>query len=691
MTVETRDMRPRAAGVPRVERWEARVMALLLAILAGVLVSIAWKTGVTIDEPAHLLSAHLYWKGADTLMPGDMPPAIKIVGGWVSHLFPLPVPYDDPVWQTQVEWDIARVMMDRMSDPRLRRVFFYSRLPLIVFPLLACGLLWWWARQLFSPRVALVLAFLFCLSPTVLGHGALFKNDLAASFGYLLFWYRAWVYWQAPGERNAAWLGAGALVGILAKFSLLILAPLALAVVLARHFFAGGGPRRVLGPQLALLFLVPYVGIIAAWHFRIDTMNTADFAVWRANPNIPAWAPEAAAPLRAIPTPQRLRRGVISLVESNATGTGVYLLGQVHPMGVPQYFAVALATKVPGSLQLLIAAAIALLILDLARRRLGVADLFWIVPPILYFCLASLSTLQLGVRLILPALVGLTLWCGRPVELLLRGRKPAAVLGVLTGWLAIWTAHQYPYYLSHFNEWVGGSNQGIRYLSDSNLDWGQDLGALAEYLQRNPVPKIYLAYFGADNPYAYIPENRLEPIAPPWGSGAGKGPRIDVKPGYYAVSATLLTGQLFEPKYRDYYKRFREMEPVGKAGYSIFIYKVAAGGGSVGGGSVDRGELGSGSTGVGSAGRGSVGGSGAGAGSGVEAGSGVGSVVGAGSAAGSDVGAGSGAGVGSGVGAAAGSGVGAGAGSGAGAGAGSGVGSGAGSGAGRSSKEKTRS
>ncbi|MEP7366019.1 MAG: glycosyltransferase family 39 protein [Acidobacteriota bacterium] len=579
MTVETRDGRPRGHVAPRVEPWEVRYMALLLVVLAGVLVSIAWRTGVTIDEPAHLLSAHLYWKGNDTLLPGDMPPAIKIVGGWVSHLFPLPIPYDNPVWETQLEWDIARVMMDRLRDPLLRQVFFFSRLPLIVFPLMACTLLWWWARQLFSRRAALALALLFCLSPTVLAHGALFKNDLAASFGYLLFWYRAWVYWQSPSGKNAGWLGAGILVGILAKFSLLILAPLGVAVVLARYFVPNAGPRRALGPELAVLFLVPYLGTVAAWQFHIDTMIPADYAAWRANPSIPAWAPEAAAPLRAIPTPQRLRQGVMSLVESNATGTGVYLMGKIYPMGVPQYFAVALATKVPISLQLLFAAALALLIIDLARRRLQVADLFWIVPPILYFCLASLSSLQLGLRLILPALLGLTLWCGRPVEFLLGGRKTVAVLGVLIGWLAIWSAHQYPYYLSHFNELVGGSDQGIRYLSDSNLDWGQDLDALAEYLQRNRIPKIYLAYFGADNPYAHIPENRLEQIAPPWGDGIGREPRIDVKPGYYAVSATLLTGQLFQPKFRDYYKRFRDAEPIAKAGYSIFIYKVPNGGG----------------------------------------------------------------------------------------------------------------
>ena len=110
---------------PPLARWERAAFPLLLLAFAAILVSLAWRTGVTVDEPAHLLSAHLYWMGQDNLYPGDMPPAIKIVGGWVSHFFALPVPYDDkPLWNSRIEWEIARGMMDRIQDPRLNRVFF---------------------------------------------------------------------------------------------------------------------------------------------------------------------------------------------------------------------------------------------------------------------------------------------------------------------------------------------------------------------------------------------------------------------------------------------------------------------------------------------------------------------------------------------------------------------------------------
>ena len=548
---------------------------MLLILLAGVLATLAWRTGVTIDEPAHLLSAHLYWKGEDNLYPGDMPPAIKITGGWVSHLFPLPIPYDrQDLWVARSEWDIAQVMMERLGSPLLQPLFFYSRLPLIIFPLLACVTLWWWARHLFSAQTAIVLALLFSLSPTVLGHGAIFKNDVAAGFGYLLFWYCAWAYWREPSRGNAAWLGMALLAALLAKMSMLVLLPLTPPILLWRYL--AGSPRslRLAASHLAIALLVTYAGLAAAWQFRIGVTSSREIQAAKANPRIPKWLPWTAQALRVIPTPGRLREGAVSLVESNVSGTGVYLLGRTYSNGHPGYFLVALATKVPVPLLLLMGAAVILLGWDFARRRLKAADCLWLIPPLLYLVLASMSSLQLGVRLILPALIGLILLTGRAVEFLLKRRATIAILSLLLAWHVAGSAVQYPDYIAYFNSFAGGSDKGIRYLSDSNLDWGQDLSALAAYLETHPIPKIRLAYFGKDNPYAHIPEARFEQIAPPWHESLVSGPRLHPEPGYYAISATLLTGQLFQPRYRDYYQAFRDLTPVAKAGYSIFIYKV---------------------------------------------------------------------------------------------------------------------
>lgn len=552
----------------RLERW---ALPAILTLMGTILVLLAAETGVTVDEPAHLLSSYLYWKGADRLQPGDMPPLIKMAAGWVPVALGLPVPpAGHKVWETNHEWNVSLQMMYDLTGPQIRRIFFYSRLPMILFPLGCCVLLWWWGRQLFSPGAGLLVALVFVLSPNVLGHGALIKNDLAASLGYLLFWYRAWKFWTEPSKRSAAWMATALLVAILAKFSLLILVPLAPLILLARGRSLSW---RDLAACALLLAAIPYLGLVAAWQFDIGRPTENQFQLWSTDRNVPYPLAPFVRTVSWIPTPVRFWHGAVSLVQSDHVGSA-YLMGRIVPGGSPWYFLATLAFKVPRALQVMIILGLVVVGVDVARRRARVADLFWTVPPVLYLALASISSLQLGVRLVLPALVMLILISGRGLAWAVSSRYARVLPMVLVLWQGVRVASAYPHYISFFNQWIGGPDRALPLLSDSNLDWGQDLRRLAEWVAAERIPKIRLAYFGTDFPYAYMTDKVLEPITPPWHSGLVKGERYEPEPGYYAISATLLTGQFFAEKYRDYFACFRDRKPFAKAGYSIFIYRV---------------------------------------------------------------------------------------------------------------------
>ena len=142
---------------------EKVLAAGILTLLAAALAYEAWRTGVTVDEPAHLISSYLYWHGKDDLPPGDLPPLIKMVGGWVPRLIGLPLPADlGGPGETRHEWNVALWMMERLPDAQ--RVFFWSRLPLLIFPLGTVLLVWRWGRQLFGPGPGLLL-MLACAPP----------------------------------------------------------------------------------------------------------------------------------------------------------------------------------------------------------------------------------------------------------------------------------------------------------------------------------------------------------------------------------------------------------------------------------------------------------------------------------------------------------------------------------------------
>jgi hypothetical protein len=548
-------------------------LVLILTGLLAALVWQAWRTGVIIDEPSHLLSAYLYWRGADNLKPGDMPSLIKIVGGWVPRLIGLPVPYDNAVWSTGHEWPISGEMMHHLNGPQTRKVFFLSRLPLLAFPLLTALLLWRWGRELFGGRTALLITLAFALEPTALAHGALFKNDLAATFGYLLFWYRAWLYWKDPTPRGAAWLGGALLVAVLSKMSMLVLAGIAPALVLLRHATLGRRSPRAAAGALALVLLIPYVGSLAACQFDTRRLPRAELAAYAQDPMLPRSFVAAAQVFRVLPVPRPMWNGTVSLFHSDGAGNPVYLLGKQYLHGHPLYFVIALAVKVPVPLQALLVGGAILLAVRWRRGSFHLPDLFWLAPPFFYIGLASLSSVQLGVRLVLPALPFGLLLCGAAISAWRRGPGLALVAG-LYALLAVESARIYPHGISYFNLWSGGPENGLRVLADSNLDWGQDLPELAAYVRKHQIRRFSLSYFGNDNPYRFFREDEMESLTPPWEPQYAKGTVYEPAPGLYAISANLLPGHFFNKEYRDYYRRFRERKPIGRAGYSIYIYQI---------------------------------------------------------------------------------------------------------------------
>ena len=65
---------------------------------------------------------------------------------------------------------------------------------------------------------------------------------------------------------------------------------------------------------------------------------------------------------------------------------------------------------------------------------------------------------------------------------------------MLTGW---W------YYFPLANFAAGSERGGLRPLGDSNLDWGQDLRAPAQWQKEQTDRQLYLCYFGTANPRFY--------------------------------------------------------------------------------------------------------------------------------------------------------------------------------------------
>jgi hypothetical protein len=126
-------------------------------------------------------------------------------------------------------------------------------------------------------------------------------------------------------------------------------------------------------------------------------------------------------------------------------------------------------------------------------------------------------------------------------------------------------------HLQFFNALAGGSRGGLRLLSDSNLDWGQDLYRLAAWQRENPRERLWLIYFGPMDPRRVGIRATNAPGS--WAPSAS--PPSSPPPGaVLAISATHLQGTYFGPELRAEMARWRAREPLAVLGGTIYLYRV---------------------------------------------------------------------------------------------------------------------
>jgi len=193
-----------------------------------------------------------------------------------------------------------------------------------------------------------------------------------------------------------------------------------------------------------------------------------------------------------------------------------------------------------------------------------------LLPAAVIFCFFSLNNRAIGLRYILPIYPFLFVFAAGTAQFLLSKKITAGVLAAAMAWYVGASCHIHPHYLAYFNELAGGPDNGYKYLVDSNLDWGQDLKGLKKFMQERGISRISLSYFGSDSPdrygiaYDWLPSFYLRDPDP-------KHPPATLK-GWVAISATNLEGVYFVN--RDIFARFRNLQPVAKIGYSIFVYDL---------------------------------------------------------------------------------------------------------------------
>ena len=187
-----------------------------------------------------------------------------------------------------------------------------------------------------------------------------------------------------------------------------------------------------------------------------------------------------------------------------------------------------------------------------------------LLPALGFFALVSLFTkFYLGLRYVLPAFPFLFVFCGiilaeKRWKKILEDRRLLCLFIALVSFHAVSSLAVYPHFLAYFNEAINPSD-ATDFLSDSNLDWGQDLYFFQEFVKDNNIGKVNFIYFGWPFYDERFPQAFYNKQCGPFH-------------GNVAISATALIGR--DSTERECFEWLRGQEPKEKIGFTIYFFKL---------------------------------------------------------------------------------------------------------------------
>lgn len=393
------------------------------------------------------------------------------------------------------------------------------------------------ARGLFGTPAAVLSATLIALEPGLVAHAGVIHTDVGAALTMT-----AAVVLAALSARRchvAWWALAGVALGaaLATKFSAILLLP---CLALSPLVDPGGADaptafplrarliRGLGGAALAAATALAVVLAVYAWNLRNMSPEGAQAAVrtFLATRDIPERTTGALLRLSAISPPLgHYAAGLVSVAHLSLAGRGAnYFHGRVSDSPTAAYFPVAFAIKSTPSFLVLTG----LLFLLGGRELVSRRCLSVLVPAGVLLAAAVTSSFNIGIRHLLPVYPLLAI-AGAGV---LAARLPArafagAALALCIGSAASLRA-SHPFEMCYFNSFVGGVDGGSRWLSDSNLDWGQDMKRLGDLLRESGWERdtTVVAYGGLATNYFMRGIRLLDPASP-------------IMPGRYAVGATI--------------------------------------------------------------------------------------------------------------------------------------------------------
>lgn len=454
------------------------------------------------------------------------------------------------------------------------KILMSSRIMITILSLITALAVYLYSKIIFGMGGGLLSLTLYVLCPEILAHAGFATSDMAVTMAFTLALACVWNVLNRITVRNIVYSSMALSVLFLTKFSAFIIIPVYLLLILIR-LKGKKLPECVIfsrridnqAKQLLAYFMILLVNLIfilffiwMSYGFRFSALNDPQIADREAldriyehkcqSTGIAGKALLAAKDMKLLP--EAYLYGFISILNASNTRNS-FLNGELSTQGWWYYFIYSFMVKTPAPLLLLFAISIFIFFKAWPQSKEKIYMLTpFLVFSLIYFIIAISSRSNVGNRHILPIYPCIFITCGAAYSML-RSKLPITILpAFLIAWFAVESYLIRPNYLAYFNQLAGGPENGYKHLSDSSLDWGQDLKELRMWIDvNNPKNEnVYLSYFGTADIDYYIQGYKHLPCI-----GEKRKTTSDffeLKSGIYCISATMFQFTYFNTGLKKY-------------------------------------------------------------------------------------------------------------------------------------------
>lgn len=601
------------------KKYSYLIVALILTIFFAVSLIVSSQESTIMDEQAHIPAAYTYMRYQDMRLNPEHPPLLKNLAGLPLLFLNVKFPTDDPAWTNEVnaQWDLGNKFI-HSNDANA--IDFWSRFPIVLIAVLLGIFIFKWSKEISGTVAGLFALVLYAADPNILGHNHYVTTDLGiAAFIFISFYYFI-RFLKNPTWKNVALAGLTLGLAQLAKFSGVLLFPLFTLLVVIFAFIKRrpGYVNDKNDKQYRLSAVWEYAGkyiviiiicFAAIWVlYFFNTYNMPPEKLFDnttkvfSDEGMGAIAKSVVFSLNASPILRPLAEyflGVFMVFVRIEGGNTYFFFGNVSNHASKAYFPAVFMLKETLPFLFLIFFSLGYALFKLIKTLTaqqksrikfiwkevktylegGVAYYSMFAFIAMYSYLSITGNLNIGFRHLFPILPFAYVLVAKKVFDLIKNaehKHTQKILGTIVVVFLVWIIAEpvvnYPSYLSYFNEFVGGPKNGYKYVTDSNVDWGQDVKRLSvwvnEYNQNNPqnaIDKIRVDYFGGADPKYYLGDKYMN-----WTSA------YDLEPGWYAISAGFLQESIYKEKApgEKGYEDLITYPLVKRVGDSIFVYYV---------------------------------------------------------------------------------------------------------------------